>query len=207
MTRATEWLARAALYGGVMAAIGVFSTQPPYTRLAPDQAVIKLSINHPGQHKSKCRERSGEELAALAPNMRNKLSCPRERLPVRVVLDVDGRTLYDRTADPAGLFDDGWSQIYARFVVPAGAHRVEVRLADGEPRDGFGYAADWTLTLAPAQIVAIDFSEDARRLVMKEPARRTTTRPGRARRRLAGWGSGCGPVPPPAGPRPPTDRT
>lgn len=162
-----QWLARAALCGAAMALIGFFSTEPAYTRLAPDVALVKVSVNHPGRRKAACRDLGAEELAALAPNMRNKTSCPRERHPVRLVLEVDGKRLYERTAPPSGLFRDGWSQFYSQVVVPAGAHRILVGLNDGGT-EGLDYQGVWDLTLTPADIVAIDYSADDKALILRE---------------------------------------
>ena len=64
------WLGQALLYALFALAIGVFSQWPPYRHLGSDQALVKLSFQHAGQRKEACRERSPEELAKLAPNMR-----------------------------------------------------------------------------------------------------------------------------------------
>ena len=102
------------------ATIGFFSGYPRYRHLAHDQALLKLSFSHPGQLVSECRRRTQEELAALPPNMRNPLDCPRERSPVSVRLALDGNVLAEREIAPAGLSRDGSSTIYARFPVPPG---------------------------------------------------------------------------------------
>ncbi len=78
------------LYALFAATIGFFSSYPRYRHLAHDQALLKLSFSHPGQLVSECRRRTQEELAALPPNMRNPLDCPRERSPVTVQLALDG---------------------------------------------------------------------------------------------------------------------
>ena len=56
----------------------------------PGEALVKLSFQHAGQRKEACRERSAEELAKLAPNMRAA-----SRLPARARAgrgrDRDGR--------------------------------------------------------------------------------------------------------------------
>src|SRR3990167_4997663 len=64
--------------------LGYFSNSPTYTHHDPEMALIKLSFSHASQHKEECRRLSPEEIAALAPNMRRPMDCPRERVPVLV---------------------------------------------------------------------------------------------------------------------------
>jgi len=62
---------------------------------------VRLSFSHGAKPSAPCRERTDEELAKLPPNMRVRLECPRERSPVRVEIEMDGKLLYDNTG-PAG---------------------------------------------------------------------------------------------------------
>ena len=47
-------------------------------RHARDEQLLKLSLSHAGARKEACHQRSAEELAKLAPNMRAPSVCPRE---------------------------------------------------------------------------------------------------------------------------------
>lgn len=145
------------LYGLFIVFIGVFSRWPSYQSLAPDRALVKLSFSHHGKPVSDCHQASAAELANLPPNMRAPVRCPRERSPVTVELDVDGALVYRHVALPSGISRDGAASVYHRLEVPAGLHRVQVRLADDARVPGFAYVRDATLTLAPAQILVIDF--------------------------------------------------
>ena len=80
-------------YAAFCAVLAYFSTSPAYQHLPPDGALVKLSLQHAGQRKEACRERSAEELAKLAPNMRAASVCPRERVAVTVEIELDGRTI------------------------------------------------------------------------------------------------------------------
>lgn len=156
MRSALRYLAQAALYAAFVVAVGYFSTSPRYVHLPADQALVKLSFAHAGQRKEPCHERSAEELAKLAPNMRAQTVCPRERLPVTVEVLLDDAPLFSVVAPPIGLAKDGASTVYRRIAIPAGTHRLSARLADGA--DGaFHYAADATLDIAPGRVVVIDF--------------------------------------------------
>ena len=61
---------------------------------------------------------------------RSATSCERGRWPVYVELDLDGKALYRGEHQPAGLWDDGPSSVYRRFEIPAGRHRLDIRLRD-----------------------------------------------------------------------------
>jgi hypothetical protein len=148
--------AQAVLYIAFGAALGYFSSYPVFQVLPPDHALVRLSFSHGAQPVAPCRERTPEELAKLAPNMRVKTVCPRERSPVKVEVDMDGEALYRITAQPAGLKRDGASTVYRRLPVTAGKHVFEARLADG-PDGNFTYTAKETVDLPPGKVLVIDF--------------------------------------------------
>jgi len=144
------------LYAAFAAALGYFSTAPAFAPLPPEHALIRLSLNHAGQRKVACRKRTAEELAKLAPNMRAAEDCPRERAPVRVKVELDGRPVADIVAQPAGLSRDGVSVAYQRIPVPAGTHRLRVALAD-DAAGTFDRVREEDVQLAPGRVLVIDF--------------------------------------------------
>lgn len=150
-------LGQVLLYVVFAVLIGVFSRWPLYRPLAPDQAMIKLSFTHHGKPVSECRQASAAELAKLPPNMRAPMRCPRERSPVRVELDIDGVAAYRHEAMPSGLSKDGPSAVYHRLQLPAGSHRIAVRMNDDARKPEFTHAREASVTLKPAQILVIDF--------------------------------------------------
>lgn len=156
MTRILRYVAQAVLYAAFVAFIGYFSTSPRYTHLPPGEALLKLSFSHAGARKEPCRERTPEELAKLAPNMRAQTICARERAPVIVEVALDGAPLFRVVAPPSGLAKDGASTVYRRVPVTAGQHRISARLADG-PDGTFNYRSDTTVDLAAGRVVVIDF--------------------------------------------------
>ena len=147
-------------YAAFCAVLGYFSTLPTYRHLQPGVALVKVSLQHAGQRKEACRERSAEELAKLAPNMRAATVCPRERVPLAVVVELDGATLVDTTVPPTGLAKDGSATFYRRVEVPAGRHRVVAKMGDA-PTPGFGHVRETTVDLAPGAILLIDFDAKA----------------------------------------------
>lgn len=143
-------------YAAFAGVIGFFSTAPAYRQRGDNEAIVKLSFSHSAQLKYACRERSETELAKLAPNMRAKLDCPRERANVAVELDMDDKPLYRIDTPPSGLKKDGAATVYRRFNVPAGPHDFRARLADG-PDGKFNHRHDTRIDLVPGQVLVVDF--------------------------------------------------
>jgi hypothetical protein len=143
-------------YAAFAAFVGYFSSAPPYRHLDPGMAVVKLSFIHAGERKLACHERTPEELAKLAPNMRAALDCPRERSDVKVEVEMDGKVLYEISARPSGLRHDLPSTVYRRLDVPAGHHTFRARLAD--TADGaFRHRGEASVDLAPGRVLVIDY--------------------------------------------------
>jgi len=160
MSKALSWSGQAVLYGVFAVVIGVFSGWPSYSALPADQAMLKVSFIHHGQRVADCRPFTAEELAKLAPNMRTPMKCGRERSPVTIEVDLDGVNIYRQVAAPSGLSRDGASSVYHRLELPAGEHRIAVRLKDSAAPGPFNYTRDATVTLRPAQILVIDFDAE-----------------------------------------------
>lgn len=165
---------QALAYGLFIAVIGYFSTAPAYAPLPTDQALIKLSFSHPGQRLKPCRERTAEELARLAPNMRAPLDCPRERSPVAIEFALDGTVVYREVRPPAGLQRDGVAALYRRLPVAAGRHRLRVRLKDHAALADYNYAREAEVTLAPGQVLVIDFNVRRGGFILRNPVGATT---------------------------------
>ena len=149
--------AQLALFAGFAFVVVTFSGYPPYARVEPGDAVVKLSFSHAGVRREPCRTLSSDELAALAPNMRSGVDCPRARVPVTVELEIDGERVYRAALPASGLANDGPSSVYERFVVPAGAHEIRVRLRDTAREHGFDYERSADVRLVPRQSFVIDF--------------------------------------------------
>ncbi|HED15336.1 MAG TPA: hypothetical protein ENI64_00745 [Gammaproteobacteria bacterium] len=161
MIQLLRYTSQLLLYGAFIVTIGYASTAPTHTHIGDNKAVIKLTLKHAGQRLEACRQLSEEEQARLAPNMRVKEVCPRERSPVKLELLIDGELMYSATLTPGGLSRDGNSNTYQRFVVPAGKHALLARLNDDVHVKGFNYEKEQDITLSPLQIFVIDFRTDS----------------------------------------------
>jgi hypothetical protein len=128
--------------------------------LPAGEALVKLSFQHAGQRKVACRERTPEELAKLAPNMRAAQVCERERAAITVEVEMDGKPLFAVVAPPSGLAKDGASTIYRRAAITAGEHRFAARLVD--TADGTGATeTERTVDLKPGRVLVIDYDAKA----------------------------------------------
>ena len=154
--RLARYALQAAGYALFCAFLGYFSTSPPYRHLAPGDALVKVSLTHAGARKEPCHERTPEELAKLAPNMRAASVCPRERVPVEVEVDVDGARLISTIAPPSGFARDGASTVYHRATLPAGTHHVVARLKDS-PGAAFTHVREADVILKPGGLLVLDF--------------------------------------------------
>ena len=159
-SRVFRAIAQIALYAVFGAVVATFAVAPSYERVTPNRAVIKLSFSHAGERREPCRTLSPEELAALAANMRSGVDCPRERVPVVVELDIDGEPVFHATLPPSGLAGDGPSSVYKRFDIPAGPHRIWVRLRDTRRESGFDHEGTTDVHLSPRQSFVIDFRSE-----------------------------------------------
>jgi hypothetical protein len=157
MNAALRYALQGVLYTAFAAAVGYFSSAPAYQHLKPGEALLRLSFTHGAQLKQPCRERTAEELAKLAPNMRSPLVCSRERADVTVELEMDGKALYRIIAAPTGLAKDGASTVYRRVPVGAGRHEFRVRLSDNAQGE-FNYNSQRNVEIAPGRVLLIDFN-------------------------------------------------
>ena len=152
-----RFAAQLALYAPLMAMLAYFSSEPRFSLVAPDEALVRVSFIHATQRKQACRERTPEELAKLAPNMRAALDCPRERSPLLVEVELDGKLVLRREVEPSGLRRDGNAVVYERMALPAGRHRIVARLRDRADGD-FNFMKDETVDLAGGRTLIIDFN-------------------------------------------------
>lgn len=157
MNRALRAAAQAAVLGGLAALIGTLSDWPKVTHFPAGQALVKLSFTHAAERRGGCRRLTPEEIAKLPANMRKLEECPRERLPVEVELVIDDRTAFQASLPPTGLAGDGPSRVYHRFAMPAGPHRLTVRLRNTARTTGYDYERETSIVLRPGQNFVIDF--------------------------------------------------
>lgn len=139
--------------------VGLFSVWPRYRLLDAGQAIVSLTFSHAGQRIEACRTLSQAEMQELPPNMRVATSCPRERHPVVVSLEIDGLALYQESISPSGIWSDGESVVYQRLRLTAGEHQLHVGIRDSGADEGFDFEARQTISLVPGQHMVIEFDQ------------------------------------------------
>jgi len=159
-----KYLGQLVAYAAFVMLLGVLSVRPELRLLADDEAIVSLSFSHAAKRVGACRRLSQQELLALPPNMRKADDCPRQRHPLRIVLQMDDQTLYQATLPPSGLWDDGKSTVYQRFRVTAGTYEFRVRMNDSGGAGSFDFENTSTIALLPGQNLLVDFDAETQRL-------------------------------------------
>mgnify|MGYP001811622592 CR=1 FL=1 len=163
MSRYLKYGGQVVAYGAFALLIGFFSRAPVYQHLPDGMATIKVSLRHAGQLLGECRQRTPEEMANLPPNMRAPMVCPRERSPLLLELDLGGERVFSELLPPSGLHGDGRAAIYRRLTVPAGHTEIEVRMKNDVRSSSFHFESRYAGVIEPAQVLVIDFNEQAGR--------------------------------------------
>ena len=155
--KALRYLLQAINYTVFMALIWYFATSPSIRILEEDEAMITIAFAHAGESREPCRKLNPDELAKLPPNMRKPEDCPRERSPVIIKALLDGKTLYDKSLQPPGLFKDGGVNVYFSGKIPAGNHHFEIKMDDSVRKEGFDHSYEQDININPAQILLVNF--------------------------------------------------
>ncbi len=121
-----------------------FSNQPYRTPHSPEPELV-VSFSHGGAILEP-RKLTKEELAKRLPHMRAQVNVTRERVPVRLRIQVDGQTVLDQSFQPKGLSKDGPSIAVARLPMTAGPHQVLVEMADTADREA--WTKQWNETVS-----------------------------------------------------------
>jgi hypothetical protein len=157
MPSIVRYFAQAVFYTGMILVIGFFADTPSYQYFPPDMAMIKVAFAHGGKSKKGCHKLTGKELSKLAPNMRRKTLCSRERVPLLLELQIDGKTVFKGTLEPTGIRKDGPGRIYKNFKVATGPHKIVALLKDTKRGAGYDWIGEKEVDLKPVQQFVIQF--------------------------------------------------
>lgn len=144
----------------VFMGVAALSNRPTYHSLPDGAGVLTLSFGHGADRRAACRKATPEELAKLPPNMRRPDICPRDRPPIRVEFDIDGKRMFEADVPPSGIAGDGPSRVHRRFVLPAGSYDIAVRMRE-RPEGDFPWHAERTIRIEPGANRVIDFRTNA----------------------------------------------
>ena len=159
MTKVRLIIGQILAYTFFMSFIAYFSSSPEWAHTNPEDAMVKVSIRHPGKILGQCRDLSVAEIKNLSPNMKVPQQCPRERSPVRLRIELNDEVLFEESARPSGLQKDGVSTFYARFDIPAGNHFIKALLRDDANNPDQGYRLEKHIEVKPRQVLVIDFKD------------------------------------------------
>ena len=132
MSNIRQYAAQVVLYALFFIPLAYLTHAPIHKHLAQDMAVLKVAVRHAGKIVGECTTLSKEAYANLPANMKRPETCPRERSPLQLELILDGKILYADSVAASGLHSDGVSSMYRRFVIPAGAHHLELFMTEEE---------------------------------------------------------------------------
>ena len=167
MVSILRYLGQAVVYSGIALLFGTFATRPVYVHFPPGKAALTVSVVHGAKSKEACRRLTAKEIAALPANMRKPISCPRERLPVWIEVQVGGQVLLSESIPPTGLSGDGPSRIHRRFVVEPGRLRLSARMRDTTRAEGYDYELAREIEVAPEQSLVLDFRAEGGGFVLQ----------------------------------------
>ncbi len=139
----------------VAAVIGYFSHSPQYHYSEGDSAELKFVIRHSGRLAGECRALDVTEMKKLAKNMRVTEICPREKLPMSVSLELEGRKLYAGTIQPSGIRSDGVLSHYDRFTIPAGPLQVCLVVDVGDEHEVY----ERSMEAGPAEVLLLEYND------------------------------------------------
>ncbi|MCS7039671.1 MAG: hypothetical protein RMN24_08840, partial [Anaerolineae bacterium] len=127
----------------------------PTTVRTPEEARLRVLINHSGQLLAHAQTLPPEVVAKLPPGVDPAAILGAERFPVGLRVEVDGRTVLERLYRPRGLRREG--AIYgseALWLAP-GKHTVVIAINDDNTTWRTVFAQ--TLTLSPGQVVILNY--------------------------------------------------
>jgi len=152
-----RFLLQAFNYAVFMAIVWYFATSPSIRIIADDEAMITIAFAHAGELREPCRKLSQEELNKLPPNMRKPEDCPRERSTVTIEALLDGQPFYSASLQAPGLFEDGGVDVFYSAKIPAGDHRLSLKMNDSVRVEGFNHSFERQVSIDPAQILLVSF--------------------------------------------------
>ena len=160
MKEGLKMAARFAVLALVFMGVAALSNRPLHRSLPEGTGVLMLSFSHGADRRAACRPATEEEMARMPPNMRRREICPRDRPPIRVEFDIDGKRVFEADVPPSGIAGDGPSRVHQRYVLPAGSYDVAVRMRE-RPDGDFAWHGERTIHIDPGANRVIDFRATA----------------------------------------------
>ncbi len=132
----------------------------PYRYSSDGLSMLRVSFRHPGQIVEGCRDATEEEKKNMPDHMRTDKICSRERFPVRLVIELSGETLLDRSYTPGGLQHDWPSVAFEELGVKPGKYHLKARLYESND-SAFNFESE--VEFKPGRVVVLDFGRSERK--------------------------------------------
>ncbi len=126
--------AAAIVLAALLSAVTFVGSSLPYRTPHSPGPELVVSFSHSGA-LLETRKLSTEELAKRLPHMRAQVNVTRQRVPVRLRVQVDDKVVFDQSFQPKGLSKDGPSIALVRLAMTAGQYPVRVEMADTADAD------------------------------------------------------------------------
>ncbi len=156
--------------------IGYFSQKPEYGFNSPNESELVVSFRYTSRKTHPCTDkelkRLTEERKGRPKHMRSarNICGSRERVPVNISVEMDGKTTFDRLVHPSGFTHDGACYLFKRLIVPAGEHNLKVKLAEvAETGKAAKYIYEGKPLFPTARRVVVDFNLEAMQLRLTPP--------------------------------------
>ena len=143
----------------VIAGIGYFADNPGYRVTAQGKTELRLVIRHSGILLGECERQSAEDLDSLPANMRQPMSCPREKSPLSLELRMNDAPLFRGDVHPSGLHDDGVLALYREFSVPTGTADVALMVKDQVALENYNHRLEKQLDLSRDSVLLVSFTD------------------------------------------------
>lgn len=178
MTNATQIGIQLLAWALLGALIVAFADGPSFDPLPAEHGRLTLAIAHLSERVEPCRQLSEAERMELPPTRRVTEVCERARVPVKVELVIDDRTLLAQELEPSGLHGDGRIFLVDRWVLPVGNYRIELTLAGPNTETGRHEVFEFSLPSGANAVVDVEDHEIRLRNVAdrdEEHAKETTS--------------------------------
>ncbi|MBI4771105.1 MAG: hydrogenase iron-sulfur subunit [Chloroflexi bacterium] len=149
---------RGAVLLAAVLALQAIVTDVPYQPYRPGESQLLLGMRNEGELLRASRVLTGPELAQLSHDEQVQYLNEQQaegRFPTRLLLEVDGKVVLDRTYKAIGLHREGSAYAYEKFFLPAGEHSV--RLSADDAGGELKPVLEQTTIFAPNQIHTIMF--------------------------------------------------
>jgi hypothetical protein len=167
-------LGRSSLAGAVALAIGAaiaWASQAPTTYARADAALLRLSWRIDGVRVEECRDRTPEELEALAPHMRTPRVCVGGGADYELLVELDGVTLVHDTIEAGGARGSRPIYVYRDLDLEPGPRALSVTFdallpATHDPNGALVmHRFDGVIDVEPMEVVLITLDPATGRLV------------------------------------------